>query len=232
MTPEFWQKKWQSNQLGFNQNKPNPMLIEYLPTLNLAQGSRIFVPLCGKSIDMLWLAEQQFEVVGVELVETAVAEFFTENNISASVHPHESEPNLKYYQGRYNNSDIIIWVGDIFLLNQQDIGAVDAIYDRAALVALPDDGTNDSLRVRYAQQLIKLAPKAQQLLLSFGLSGVDETEYANYSGPPFLIPTQRIHDYYQHAYQLVLLESYETQKVNNEGKPFLNLAWHLIPAQT
>ena len=63
MTPEFWQKKWQSNQLGFNQNKPNPMLIEYLPTLNLAQGSRIFVPLCGKSIDMDWLASQGYDVV-------------------------------------------------------------------------------------------------------------------------------------------------------------------------
>lgn len=230
MTPEFWQKKWQSNQLGFNQNKPNPMLIEYLHTLNLAQGSRIFVPLCGKSIDMAWLTSQGCDVVGVELVEEAVKQFFAEHKIQPSVVEHPTCNELKYYQGRMYDQTVTLWVGDIFLLDQKDIGAVDAIYDRAALVALPDDGSEDSLRVRYAHQLIKLAPHAQQLLLSFGLSGVDENEYAKYSGPPFLIPNQKIYDYYQHSYHITLLEMYETQKVNAEGKPFLNLAWHLIPA--
>ena len=114
-------------------------------------------------------------------------------------------------------------------MTAQDLGSVDAIYDRAALVALTDDGYEDSLRVRYTQQLIKLAPKAQQLLLSFGLSGVDEAEYAKYSGPPFLIPSQQIYGYYQQAYDITLVEAYETQQVNSEGNPFLNLAWQLVP---
>lgn len=229
MEPNFWQNKWQSNKVGFNQSKPNTLLMKHFSVLQLPKNSCIFVPLCGKSIDMIWLADQGYDVVGVELVELAVEQFFAENQIQPIVVKHPTTAGLKYYQGRFNSQTITLWVGDIFKLTAQDLDSVDAIYDRAALVALPDDGTNDSLRVRYAQHLIKLAPKAQQLLLSFGLSGVDEAEYASYSGPPFLIPTQKIHDYYQHAYQLDLLEAYETQKVNSEGNPFLNLAWHLVP---
>lgn len=77
MNPEFWQKKrWQEGRIGFNQSTVNPLLTEYFNRLNLTAGSRIFVPLCGKSIDMVWLATQGYDVVGVELVETAVQEFF------------------------------------------------------------------------------------------------------------------------------------------------------------
>lgn len=241
MTPEFWQEKWQKNKIGFNQAKPNPLLIKHLPALNLREGSSILVPLCGKSIDMVWLASQRFEVKGIELIETAVQEFYQENEIPFSITQHPKNPEIKIYEGAYPlngikstegpSSSITIWVADIFQLTAEDIGLVDAIYDRAALVALPDeDAESDaSLRVRYTQQLNKLAPNAEQLLLSFGLSGVDESEYAKYSGPPFLIPNAKIYDYYQQAYQITLLESYETQRVNSEGHPWLNLAWKLTP---
>lgn len=243
MTPEFWQQKWQNNKIGFNQSKPNPLLINHLPALNLREGSSVLVPLCGKSIDMLWLASQRFEVKGIELIETAVQEFFQENEIRFTITQHPKNSEIKIYEGLYPlngihstegaSSRITIWVADIFQLTAEDIGLVDAIYDRAALVALPDEEANSDtdapLRVRYTQQLHKLAPNAEQLLLSFGLSGVDDSEYAKYSGPPFLIPNAKIYDYYQQAYQITLLESYETQRVNSEGHPWLNLAWQLTP---
>ncbi len=229
MEPNFWQNKWQSNKVGFNQSKPNTLLMKHFSALQLPPNSCVFVPLCGKSIDMVWLADQGCDVVGVELVELAVEQFFEEHQIQPTIVEHPTTPNLKYYQGHLDSQTITLWVGDIFELTAQDLGSVDAIYDRAALVALPDDGTEDSLRVRYSQQLIKLAPKAQQLLLSFGLSGVDEAEYAKYSGPPFIIPSQQIYGYYQQAYDLTLVEAYETQQVNSEGNPFLNLAWQLVP---
>lgn len=243
MTPEFWQEKWQTHKIGFNQSKPNPLLIKYLPILNLKEGSSILVPLCGKSIDMLWLASQRFEVKGIELVETAVQEFFQENEIRFSITQHPKNPEIKIYEGLYSlngihstegpSSRITIWVADIFQLTAEDIGPVDAIYDRAALVALPEGNSEEdadtSLRVRYTQQLIKLAPNAEQLLLSFGLSGVADSEYAKYSGPPFMIANAKIYDYYQQAYQITLLESYETQRVNAEGHPWLNIVWQLTP---
>jgi len=72
MNPEFWQARWQDKRTGFNQPEVNPLLTKYLTALNLPSGSRVFVPLCGKSIDMIWLASQGYDVVGVELVESAV----------------------------------------------------------------------------------------------------------------------------------------------------------------
>lgn len=229
MNPNFWQNAWQNNKVGFNQSKTNQLLMKHLPALNLQPGNRILVPLCGKSIDMVWLACQNYNVVGVELVELAVKQFFAENKMKPILAQHPTNPNLKYYQGSFGPQTITLWVGDIFELTADDIGPIDAIYDRAALVALPDEDHHDSLRIRYTQQLMKLAPNAQQLLLNFGLSGVDESQYANYSGPPFLIPIQKIYDYYQQAYDISLLESYETQRVNSEGHPWLNYAWQLSP---
>ncbi len=78
MNAEFWHSRWQEKRIGFNQSAVNPLLINYFKQLNLPAGSLVFVPLCGKSIDMAWLAAQGYDVVGVELVETAVQAFFTE----------------------------------------------------------------------------------------------------------------------------------------------------------
>lgn len=230
MTPDFWQKKWQSKQIGFNQQQPNPLLVKHIAALNLNENSRVFVPLCGKSIDMVWLASQKLEVVGVELVGQAVIEFFDENNIAASAHPHPNNSSLKYYQGQFDGCPITLWVGDIFELSAADVGKIDAIYDRAALVALPDndDGEN-ALRVQYSKQLITLTNNAQQLLLTFGLDEVDESTYKDYPGPPFLISQADLGRYYDHAYKRHLLERYETKQTNPDNKRWLNLAWHLIP---
>ena len=92
MNPEFWRKRWQEKRIGFNQSAANPLLVEYIKHLNLSAGSRIFVPLCGKSIDMAWLAAQGYDVVGVELVETAVQDFFVEQNIQYTISQHVENP--------------------------------------------------------------------------------------------------------------------------------------------
>lgn len=105
MTPEFWHKRWQEKRIGFNQSAVNPLLTEYIDHLDLAVGSRIFVPLCGKSIDMVWLAAQGYDVVGVELVETAVQEFFAEQNIQSIVSQHAENPDIKCYQGQLINGE-------------------------------------------------------------------------------------------------------------------------------
>jgi len=152
MNPEFWQKRWQEGRIGFNQSMVNPLLIEYFNRLNLTAGSRIFVPLCGKSIDMVWLATQGYDVVGVELVETAIQEFFAEQNIEPTVYQQADNPTMKYYQGQLSGQTITLWVADIFALAAKDIGSIDAVYDKAALIALPDD-----MRVRYSEQVRKLS---------------------------------------------------------------------------
>lgn len=196
MNPEFWQTRWQEKRIGFNQSEVNPLLIKYFHHLDLPVGSRIFVPLCGKTIDMVWLAAQGHEVVGVELVETAVQEFFAEQKISPTVHQHTDNPAIKYYQGQLAEQTITLWVADIFALTAADIGDVDAVYDKAALIALPSD-----MRPQYSKQIRELSSNTAQILLTLNY------DQSKKDGPPFSISNAHLQQYYANYYQITELES-------------------------
>ena len=144
---------------------------------------------------MIWLANQGFDMVGVELVESAVQEFFTENNISYTIKAHDKSSNIKCYQGQLSGQTIALWVADIFMLRTNDVGRVDAVYDRAALIAMPAE-----LRPQYSQQVIDLSQNAPQLLLTLNY---DQNERA---GPPFSISHEQIQQYYSAHYQIQELE--------------------------
>lgn len=195
MNPEFWQARWQEKRIGFNQSQVNPLLVKYFSELNLSADSRIFVPLCGKSIDMLWLAHQGFDVVGVELVESAAQEFFIEQDIRYTIKEHSHHSNIKFYQGQVLEQTITLWVADIFTLSSENIGHVDAVYDRAALIAMPTE-----LRPQYSQQVINLSQNAPQLLLTLHY---DQNKRA---GPPFSITQEQVQQYYGNYYQMNKLE--------------------------
>jgi thiopurine S-methyltransferase len=83
---EFWHERWQQNEIGFHDKEINEHLQQYWPAFNIALNSRIFVPLCGKSKDLLWLLAQGYEVIGVELSPLAVQAFFDENGLSATTY--------------------------------------------------------------------------------------------------------------------------------------------------
>src|SRR5215213_63441 len=86
MEPNFWAERWNKNEIGFHQRDINASLRAYWPTLGIARGAEVFVPLCGKSLDMLWLREQGHSVLGIEFVETAVRDFFAENGLTPRVY--------------------------------------------------------------------------------------------------------------------------------------------------
>ncbi len=199
MNAEFWHSRWQEKRIGFNQSAVNPLLINYFKQLNLPAGSRVFVPLCGKSIDMAWLAAQGYDVVGVELVETAVQEFFTEQNISPTVHQYLDNPAIKYYQGQLSGQIITLWVADIFALSSDHIGSVNAVYDKAALIALPAD-----MRVQYSAQMYQLSANAPQFIITLTY---DQSKKA---GPPFSISSEQIQQYYGDNYHISELTSEPT----------------------
>ena len=200
MNPEFWHKRWQEKRIGFNQSAVNPLLTEYIDHLDLAVGSRIFVPLCGKSIDMVWLAAQGYDVVGVELVETAVQAFFAEQNIQPIVSQHVEKPDIKCYQGQLVDGDeqrtITLWAADIFALTSTDLGTIDAIYDKAALIALPAD-----MRPDYSEQIRKVSDNAPQLLITLNY------DQSKKDGPPFSINHEQVQQYYGSHYQICKLAS-------------------------
>ena len=195
MNAEFWHNRWQEKRIGFHQPDVNPLLAKYFTQLNLPANSRIFAPLCGKSVDMIWLAKQGFDIVGIELVESAVQAFFIENDISYTIKPHSKNSNIKCYQGTLSGQTIALWAADIFTLTSHDIGHVDAVYDRAALIAMPPE-----LRLQYSQQVCSLSQNSPQLLLTLNY---DQNERA---GPPFSISPEQIQQYYSAYYQIYQLE--------------------------
>lgn len=175
MQEGFWQSRWQRDQIGFHRQQVNSLLMKHWPALQVPKGSCVFVPLCGKSLDLCWLAEQGYSVLGVELVEKAVVDFFTEQNLTPAV----------TQQGvfkRYNSSAITILCGDFFALSADDLAAVDAFYDRAALVALPDD-----LRRRYGAHLCAQLPKE-----NVGLLMTVNYPQSQMEGPPFAVGPEEV----------------------------------------
>lgn len=193
MEPDFWHQKWESNVIGFHKNEANPFLVSHFAALVLAEASRVFVPLCGKTLDIGWLLSRGYRVVGIELSEIAVKQLFEELALTPTISQSQS---LILY--RADNIDI--FVGDIFRLNKEQLGAVDAVYDRAAYVALPFD-----MRQRYSQHLIDITNRALQLLITF------EYDQSLQNGPPFAISNQEVNQHYQDAYDIHLLASEELE---------------------
>jgi len=153
MEKSFWHARWQANEIGFHQAEINAHLQNYWPTLHVAAGGCVFVPLCGKSRDMLWLAGQGQRVLGVELSPIAVADFFEENALTFS-----AQADTRFV--RRQADEITLLEGDFFDLTPADAQGVTAVYDRASLIALPPP-----MRQRYAQQMAALLPSGVPVLL-------------------------------------------------------------------
>jgi thiopurine S-methyltransferase len=181
---DFWLARWQNNQIGFHEGTPNALLVAHFAALGIPADGRIFVPLCGKSRDMHWLRAQGFTVVGAELSRLAAEQFFAELGLTPAVAP--AGP-----LERFEAEGVTLFVGNIFDLDQDTLGAVDAVYDRAALVALPAP-----LRERYAAHIIGLTSAAPQLLVTF------EYDQARQSGPPFSVLEAEVRTLYGATYRL------------------------------
>ncbi len=180
MQQEFWHERWQQNQIGFHSEDINRHLQQVWPTLNIAPGSQVFVPLCGKSNDMLYLLAQGYDVIGVELSPLAVEAFFAENGLSATT---RQQRNFSISE----TDGLRIYCGDFFDLGASELGNVHAVYDRASLVALPPN-----MRRSYAahmQQLLE--PGTATLLVAF--------DYPQHEmqGPPFSVQTEEVQALYR-----------------------------------
>lgn len=175
MEPAFWHKRWADNQIGFHQAQVNPYLQTYWPALGLAQGSRVLVPLCGKSLDLAWLAGQGHQVLGVELSRRAVEDFFNDHGLVPQV----------TQQGVFEvwrSGDVELWCGDFFALTAQDVGDCVGLYDRAAVIALPP-----VMRERYLTLLSRLLPDACK-----GLMVTLDYDQARLDGPPFSVADDEV----------------------------------------
>jgi len=183
--PEFWHERWRSGQVGFHQPTVNRLLERHWPRIvaGLPPGAPVYVPLCGKSLDLAWLAGQGHRVVGSELSGLAIAEFL--GGLGGLGGARLAGSGSGPAHRAYDSGPYRLIEGDAFTLRPEHTGPLAALYDRAALVALPEG----PLRAAYAASLIRLlAPDAPGLLVSF--------EYPQHlrPGPPFSLPRAAVEE--------------------------------------
>lgn len=191
MEPEFWHRRWESKEIAFHEPDGNALLKKWIHELGLIDDQRIFIPLCGKTRDIGWLLSQGLRVVGAELSEEAVRELFQDLRI-------DPEISATDVFNVYSGPNLDVFVGDFFELSGAMIGEVRAIYDRAALVAMPSH-----LRGKYSDTLIQITNRAPQLVICF------EYDQSLMDGPPFSVNAAEIASHYAAMYELKSLEKVE-----------------------
>lgn len=179
MDAEFWLERWRDGRTHFHQSRVTPLLAKFWPSLELPARSKVLVPLSGKSLDMLWLAEQGHQVLGAELSSLAVEQFFAENGLTPTVREAD--------RGRYYTSgQIEIYCGDIFDMPAKVLGSCVGVYDRAALVALPH-----AMRARYCHEVYgRLADQYRGLLITL------DYDQSQMEGPPFSVDAGQVQRLY------------------------------------
>lgn len=186
MEQGFWHQRWAENAIGFHLEEVNPFLVKCWSELHISADSKVFVPMCGKSRDMTWLREQGHSVLGVEISDTACKAFFEESGV---------EPDIDN-DGRYLSRSldgIALLCGDFFALESSDLEGVRAVYDRASLIALPEE-----MRQRYVERMLDILPVGVNVLII-------TLEFDAPSGPPFSVTEAEIRALYGSRFEVVKL---------------------------
>ena len=225
MKPEFWIGRWERGETGWHQGEVEPGLVQYFPK---GKPLTVLVPLCGKSLDLLWLSKQGHKVIGVELSELGVRSFFEENRIPFEL---SRLGPFQCFKSSAPKLHLTILQGDFFELTAQlvseHIGSsagapIGAIYDRAALIALPPE-----LRKRYSVHLLELVRSLRSPEMTH-LQIVLERTPTDPNGPPFSVPEAEIRSLYSHFHDIELL-SRETLETNSEGARVDECIYRLKP---
>lgn len=186
MSDDLWKRRWREGRIGFHEGRPNAFLERHVGVFGAAR--RVLVPLCGKSEDLAFLASQGHTVTGVELVRDAAEAFFREHGLEPRIARHGAFE-------RFEAGHIAILVGDVFALEADVTGPIDALYDRAALIALPED-----LRARYVPCIRPvLQPGAVGLVVTL------EYPQERHPGPPYSVPESELRAHYR-GFDVALLE--------------------------
>jgi len=189
MESDFWLQRWREAQTGFHQDAPTPLLLEHWPAIGAPPGCRVFVPLAGKSLDMAWFASQGHQVLGAELSPLAVAQFFEGQGIAPGIRDASD--------GRHHVAGPITLVqGDVFGLEADAFQGCAAVFDRAALIALPAE-----MRQRYVREVYSKLPSGCR-----GLLITIEFPKHERAGPPFSVDETEVRALFADAWEVELLE--------------------------
>lgn len=209
MEADFWHGLWEADQIGFHQAEINPFLQNHWNKLGLTGSESVLVPLAGKSRDMLWLTDAGHEVIGVELSQKALDDFLVENQLDAKPVKHDR------FCG-YELDNLTLLCGDFFHVTEADCADVKAVYDRAALVALPPQ-----MRADYVAHLHKILPADAVMLLV-----VMEYDQSLLSGPPFSVSEEDVVAFYQDRFHI---EKVQEDNAKHRGVDFVEKTFVLTP---
>lgn len=224
MDKQFWINCWENNSIGFHEERPNQLMTSHFEFFSKKLlGKRLFVPMCGKSNDMIWFMQQGYHVVGAELSQIAVEDFFDNLNISPKI--------LETTQFKqFSAPNIDIFVGDIFKLSSNEIGNVDAVYDRAALVAWAPD-----MQQRYVQHIVDMTNHAPQLVLTFDFFNKQIEKMSSKEliesykqGPPFFITLEQMTKLYSSHYTINCIDNTLSHHTIRQIKPVESI-WECRP---
>jgi len=190
MDPDFWHERWTRGEIGFHQHDFNAHMQAFTDRLGLHPGGHIFVPLCGKSLDLLWLMRRGYRVSGVEISRRAIRDFFSENRLEPCI---SEIPGGELFEAK----DLAIFCADFFASDFPGMPTIDAVYDRASLVALPPH-----MRKPYAERMLGLiAPGVRTLLVTL------DYPQQEMQGPPFSVTLDEVNTLYAEQSRVELLHS-------------------------
>ncbi|XP_039593296.1 probable thiopurine S-methyltransferase [Polypterus senegalus] len=219
MLPDEWVDRWKDGRIGFHQDIVHELLKKYLEKiLNGRKGIRFFFPLCGKAVDMKWLADLGHTVFGVDVSEIGIKAFFSEQNIPYTEEPVGTIPGAKLFKS--TDGKIFLYNCNLYDFTSSVAGRFDGIWDRGSLVAI-----NPSDRQRYAALIISLMDTDCRYLLDTFLYNPNL-----YSGPPFFVPDETVQDLFGEMCSIQLLDSVDalSEKQNNWGIDSLTEKVHLL----
>lgn len=202
-----WIARWHEGRIGFHRDASHPLLVRHWPRLGVTPGTKVLVPLCGKSLDMRWLGQHDHPVLGIELAPEAIEQFLSEGQGDVS----------RYRQDGFfvcRQANVELWCGDFFHFHIEQAAEIGAFYDRAALIALPA-----ATRQRYAFHLAQLIPPGSLgLLISLTRAPGDE------GGPPWGVPADEVRELFEPNFRVTHLEDGERQT----GSGFRESIWSMV----
>jgi thiopurine S-methyltransferase len=192
MDARFWLDRWENDEIAFHQEEVNDHLQSLLPTLGIDAGATAFVPLCGKTLDLHWLAQRGHPTIGVEISPVAAQAAFTEHGLTPEVIPQGAFT-------EYRHGLLRVLCGDFFELEPAVLSETDLVHDRAALVALePDD------RRRYAAKMAELLPSGSVMLLI-----TYDYPPSEMNGPPYSVSDREVEQLYGDAFEITLAREFD-----------------------
>jgi thiopurine S-methyltransferase len=195
MEAEFWHERWEKGQIAFHKHEYNNHMQAFINHLKLQPGDHILVPLCGKSLDMLWLLNQGYHVTGIEISSLAVEDFFAENNLQSQVIKSDNAQ-------LYTSKNLKIYCADFFTVELTQTPRIDAVYDRASLIALPQE-----MRVTYVDRISQLIPaRTRSLLVTL------DYPQQEMAGPPFSVTPEEVEQLYGTRYSIERIHSEDCLK--------------------